>query len=66
MFPLNIIFLSGTGISGKEDEETLRKQLTGHLPEKLIPQIRFLFQKSTEQCANSYAQRLRSDILFNH
>lgn len=66
IFPLNIIFLSGTDISDKEDEKTIRRQLAEKLPEKLIPQIRFLFQKSTEQCTNSYAQRLRSDILFNH
>ncbi len=66
MFPLNMIFLSGTDISDKEDEETIRKQLVKHLPEKLIPQIRFLFQKSTEQCALNYAQRLRLDILFNN
>ena len=66
MFPLNIIFLSGTDISDKEDEETIRGELAENLPGKLVPQIRCLFQKSTEQCTNSYAQRLRSDILFNH
>lgn len=66
MFPLNMIFLSGTDISDKEDEETIRKQLAKHLPEKMLPQIRFLFQKSTEQCAGNYAQRLRLDILFNN
>lgn len=66
IFPLNIIFLSGTDISDKEDEKTIRRQLAEKLPEKLIPQTGFYFMKSTEQCTNSYAQRLRSDILFNH
>lgn len=65
MFPLNMIFLSGTDISDKE-EETIRKGLAEHLPVRLIPQIRFLLQKSTEQRADNYAQRLRLDILFNN